>query len=87
MGQGLSLLDCYDLLLLYAFLMEEPVLDEVFLYCVYFARKERLRELRRHYELGDIAPVEKSADDFLSSQNLRICEPQPFAAQAPPKRD
>ena len=53
--------------------MEEPVLDEVFLYCVYFTRKERLRELRRHYELGDIAPVEKSADDFLSSQNLRIC--------------
>lgn len=58
----------------YALLMEEPILDEVFLYCVYFARKERLRELRRHYELGDTARVEKSADELLRSQNLRICD-------------
>jgi len=58
----------------YALLMEEPVLDEVFLYCVYFSRKERLRELRRYYDLGDTSSVEKSADDFLSSQNLGICD-------------
>ena len=58
----------------YALLMEEPVLDEVFLYCVYFSRKERLRELRRHYDLGDTSSVEKSADDFLDSQNLGICD-------------
>lgn len=58
----------------YALLMEEPVLDEVFIYCVYFSRKERLRELRRHYELGDTTSVEKSADKLLSSHELKICD-------------
>jgi len=58
----------------FAMLMEEPVLDEVFLYCVYFTRKERLRELRRHYGLGDTTSVERCADTLLGSQNLKICD-------------
>ncbi len=37
----------------YAYLMEEPVLEDVFLYCVFVARKARLQSLRRQYQLGD----------------------------------
>ncbi|WP_291159067.1 site-specific integrase [Hyphomicrobium sp.] len=58
----------------YALLMEEPVLEEVFLYCVYFARKERLQKLRRYYDLGDICGIEESAAALLSSQQLSLSD-------------
>lgn len=56
----------------YGLLMEEPVLDEVFLYCIYFARKERLQRLRRQYDLGELCAVEESAAELLSSQQLSL---------------
>ena len=37
----------------YAYLMEEPVLEDVFLYCVFRAREERVLRVRRSYQLGD----------------------------------
>ena len=37
----------------FAHLMEEPVLEDVFLYSVFHARKKKLQQLRKRYQLGD----------------------------------
>lgn len=58
----------------YALLMEEPVLEEVFLYCIYTARKEKLRGLTRLYQLGDTHDLEASADDLLSLHQISLCD-------------
>jgi len=58
----------------YALLMEEPVLQEVFLYSVYTARKQKLRALRRLYQLGDTRDLEPSADDLLRLHQIGLCD-------------
>jgi integrase len=58
----------------YALLMEEPVLEEVFLYSIYTARKEKLRALTRHYQLGDTRDLEPSADDLLKHHQIVLCD-------------
>ena len=37
----------------FAYLMEEPVLEDVFLYAIFRARKAKLQRLQRQYQLGD----------------------------------
>ena len=37
----------------FALLMEEPVLEDVFLYSIFRARKAKLQRLQRQYQLGD----------------------------------
>src|SRR5262245_33014081 len=54
----------------YAHLMEEPVLDEVFLYCVFHKRKERLQRLRRQYQLGDTTDHETIANELLKANKI-----------------
>jgi len=58
----------------YAHLMEEPVLDEVFLYCVFQARKDRLQRLQRQFQLGDTNNHEKLADALLKSKEIALPE-------------
>lgn len=58
----------------YALLMEEPVLEEVFLYSVYTARRQKLRALRRLYQLGDTRDLEPSADDLLRLRQVGLCD-------------
>ncbi|MBS0250470.1 MAG: site-specific integrase, partial [Proteobacteria bacterium] len=58
----------------YALLMEEPVLEEVFLYSVYTVRKQKLRSLTRLYQLGDTRDLESSADDLLRLHQVTLCE-------------
>ncbi len=58
----------------YALLMEEPVLEEVFLYCVYSVRKEKHRALTRLYQLGDTRDLEPSADNLLSVHQIGLCD-------------
>ena len=58
----------------YAFLMEEPRLEEVFLYCIYTVRREKLRGLVRLYQLGDTRELEGSAADLLSLHRISLCD-------------
>lgn len=58
----------------YALLMEEPVLEEVFLYSVYTARKAKLWALTRLYQLGDTRGLEPSADDLLKLHQIGLCD-------------
>lgn len=58
----------------YALLMEEPDLEEVFLYSVYTARKENVRALTRLYQLGDTRNLEPSADDLLKLHQISLCD-------------
>src|SRR5262249_8211442 len=55
-------------------LMEEPVLDEVFLYCVFHKRKERLQRLRRQYQLGDTTDHETIANELLKVNKIALPE-------------
>jgi len=54
----------------YANLMEEPVLEDVFLYCVFWARQERMRRLRISHQLGDSRSHEAMADALLKSNGI-----------------
>jgi hypothetical protein len=56
----------------YAYLMEDPVLEDVFLYCVFRAREERVLRLRRSYQLGDTGGQEAVADTLLKSKKITL---------------
>lgn len=56
----------------YAYLMEEPDLEAVFLYCVFFARKQRLTELRNAYKLGDGRAYEGKLAQLLTTRGIEL---------------
>jgi len=56
----------------FAYLMEEPFLEDVFLYSVYRARKAKLQRLRRRYQLGDSRDHGPIADSLLQSQEISV---------------
>ena len=56
----------------YAYLMEDPVLEDVFLYCVFRAREVRVLRLRRSYQLGDTGGQEAVADTLLKSKKITL---------------
>ena len=56
----------------YAYLMEEPVLEDVFLYCVFRVRQERQQRLRKLYQLGDTGGQEAVADTLLKSKQITL---------------
>ena len=51
----------------FALLMEEPVLEDVFLYSIFRARKAKLQRLQRQYQLGDSRDRGPIADSLLRS--------------------
>jgi uncharacterized protein DUF6538 len=58
----------------YAMLMEEPVLEELFLYCASYARRMKLRRLRQLNRLGDCSEHEAAADDVLRAKGVGLCD-------------
>ncbi len=50
--------------------MEEPLLEEVFLYAVFRSRKEKLEQLKLNYDLGDTREQEAIADALLGGKSL-----------------
>jgi len=56
----------------YAYLMEEPVLEDVFLYCVFRARKERILRLQKLCQLGDSRGHEAVVDALLKSKEITL---------------
>jgi len=52
--------------------MEDPILEEVFLYAVFRARKTKLQRLQRQYQLGDIGDQAQIADDLLHSKDVSL---------------
>ncbi len=58
----------------FAYLMEEPELEQVFLYSVFRARKCRLQRLQRRYQLGDSDDHKPIADDLLRSKEICLSD-------------
>jgi hypothetical protein len=58
----------------FALLMEEPVLEDVFLYSIFRARKAKLQRLQRQYQLGDSRDFGPTADGLLRSKDIRLAE-------------
>ncbi|MFA5901728.1 MAG: site-specific integrase, partial [Hyphomicrobium sp.] len=58
----------------FARLMEEPVLEDVFLYAVFRERQRRLRRLQRSYKLGDGGGHRTVADALLCARGLSLCD-------------
>jgi len=56
----------------YAYLMEEPSLEDVFLYCVFVDRKKRLHDLRKRYQLGSIEELEAAANELLQNEQVEL---------------
>jgi len=56
----------------YAHLMEEPALESVFLYCIFMARKDRLLQLKRRYQLGDSRGRDAAADTLLDAKQIAL---------------
>ena len=56
----------------FAHVMEEPVLEVVFLYAVFRARKTKLQHLQRRYQLGDSANHASIADSLLRSKEIAL---------------
>lgn len=54
----------------FAYLMEDPILDEVFLYAVFRTRKAKLKRLQRQYQLGDSGDHAQIADGLLRSKDV-----------------
>ena len=53
-------------------LMQEPVLEVVFLYAVYCVRKAKLQSLKTRYQLGDSRDHEPVADSLLRSKEISL---------------
>lgn len=53
-------------------LMEEPVLEDVFLYAIFRARKAKLQQLQRRYQLGDSGDQGPIADGLLRSKDMSL---------------
>ena len=58
----------------FALLMEEPVLEDVFLYAIFRARKKKLQQLRRRYQLGDSRDQGPIADGLLRSKEISFSD-------------
>jgi integrase len=58
----------------FAFLMEEPVLEEVFLYAVFRARKVKLQQLKLKYQLGDNREQEAITNALLHAKDVRLTD-------------
>lgn len=58
----------------FARLMEEPVLEDVFLYAVFRERQRRLQVLRKSYKLGDCSKQCAAADALLGTKGLSLNE-------------
>ena len=56
----------------FALLMEEPVLEDVFLYSIFRARKAKLQDLQRRYQLGDSDKHASVADCLLRSKEIAL---------------
>jgi len=56
----------------FAYLMEDPILEEVFLYAVFRARKAKLQRLQRQYQLGDGGDHAQIADGLLRSKDVSL---------------
>ena len=58
----------------FAHLMEDPELEPVFLYSVFFARKAKLQRLHRQYQLGDSGDHGPIADGLLRSKDISLSD-------------
>ncbi len=58
----------------YAFLMGEPDLEAVFLYCIFQARKARLRAIKQKYKLGDSRCFHDVAKTLLMSKHYCLSD-------------
>ena len=58
----------------FALLMEEPVLEDVFLYSIFRARKTKLQRLQRQYQLGDSRDHGPIADSLLRSKDISLAD-------------
>jgi integrase len=58
----------------YAYLMESPDLETVFLYAVFVARKKRLDALRLDYKLGKTTSQEAAVDTLLKQHGITLGE-------------
>ena len=54
--------------------MEEPVLEDVFLYAIFWARKAKLQRLQRQYQLGDRRGYGPVADGILRSKEISLAD-------------
>ena len=54
--------------------MEEPVLEDVFLYSIFRARKAKLQRLQRQYQLGDSRDRGPIADSLLRSKDTSLAD-------------
>ena len=52
--------------------MEEPVLEDVFLYSIFRARKAKLQRLQKRYQLGDSCELAPIADALLHSKAIAL---------------
>ena len=56
----------------FAHLMEEPALEDVFLYSIFRARKAKLQRLQKRYRLGDSCELAPIADAILHSKAIAL---------------
>ena len=54
--------------------MEEPVLEDVFLYAIFRARKTKLQRFQRHYQLGDSHDYGPIADSLLRLKGISLAD-------------
>jgi integrase len=58
----------------YAYLMEEPVLEDVFLYAIYSVRKTKLQRLKMRHELGDSQAHRPIAEALLKKDGISLSD-------------
>ena len=58
----------------FAYLMEDPELEQVFLYSIFRARKARLQRLQRQYQLGDSGDHRPIADGLLRLKDISLSD-------------
>ncbi len=58
----------------FAYLMEDPELEQVFLYSVLRARKAKLQRLQRQYQLGDSGDHGPTADALLRAKEISFSD-------------
>ena len=58
----------------YDYLIAEPELEPIFLYCLHVRRKRRVEGLQRQYALGIITDQEASSQSLLQAQGLRLTQ-------------
>jgi len=58
----------------FACLMEDPILEDVFLYSIFRARKTKLQGFRKRYQLGDTRHLGGIADALLQSHKILVSD-------------